>query len=186
MEDMNEWVKLPFNESFRWVEENNHTRNFNTNRKSYWKIVEESLRGLSHRVDSFRDLEKAIKKYNFHLRNSNFDVMHQLSDEYKNLIPSIIKLALDLPSKFERRKIPLLLQRQNHTIELSKNEISCLLANAFLCTYTKQMELFPSINFNKLFVSGYGYNNDSSNKLEKLKCILNYFKRFLKEKPEGE
>jgi hypothetical protein len=177
-------AKLPFDEYIKCVEVVNNRRKFKTNQKSYWELIEESLIALSDSVDSFKSLEKSIKCFNTHLRNSNFDLMHRLSNEDKKLMPRIIKLALQLPSNIPQ-SIPLLCQKENKTLFLKQSQISSLLANAFLCTYPKHMKLCPSINFNNLFKRS-GYKNDSSVKLEKLKCILNYFKRVLSEPPKGK
>jgi hypothetical protein len=177
-------AKLPFDEYIKCVEVVNNKRKFKTNQKSYWEVIEESLIGLSDSVDSFKSLEKCIKSFNIHLRNSNFDIMHRLSNEDKKLMPRIIKLALQLPSII-LQPIPLLCQKENKTLFLKQSQISCLLANAFLCTYPRPMKSYPSINFNNLFKRS-GYKNDSSVKLEKLKCIFNYFKRVLSEPPKGK
>ncbi len=179
-------AKLPFDEYIKCVQviNNKSKREFKTHQKSYWEVIEESLIALSDSLDSFKSLEKSIKSFNIHLRNSNFDIMHRLSNEDKKLMPLIIKLALQLPSIIPQ-SIPLLCQRENKTLFLKQSQISCLLANAFLCTYPRPMKLCPSINFNNLFERS-GYKNDSSVKLEKLKCILNYFKRVISEPPEGK
>jgi len=74
---------------------------------------------------------------------------------FNNLLPKIIKLALQLP-KLITKPIPLLKQTHNHSISLSQMQIACLLANAFLCTFPhrnvsnskSEYSEYPYINFN--------------------------------------
>lgn len=86
--------------------------------------------------------------------------MQCLSEEeteefFNNLLPKVVKLALQLPTLITR-PIPLLKQNHNHSISFSQLQIACLLANAFLCTFPHrndsnlQSEYFsyPLINFN--------------------------------------
>lgn len=75
---------------------------------------------------------------------------------FASLLPKIIQLALQLPTVVTGA-IPLLTRHSNATISLSQQQVSCLLANAFLCTFPRrnstspQTEFanYPLINFNK-------------------------------------
>lgn len=98
---------------------------------------------------------------------------------FEQTLPNIIRLALQLPEIIPSA-IPLLKQGQNKSISLSQQQIACLLANAFLCTFPGRSGLyqspkeylnFPSINFSTLFQT---FGNAS---LQKLRCIFNYFHR---------
>jgi len=74
---------------------------------------------------------------------------------FNNLLPKIIKLALQLPTLITN-PIPLLKQNNNHSISFSQIQIACLLANAFLCTFPHRNDMnwqseyssYPLINFN--------------------------------------
>lgn len=75
---------------------------------------------------------------------------------FKILLPKIVDLALSLPQLITNG-IPLLRKGLKHSISLSQVQISCLLANAFLCTFPhrgwkeKNSDHFtyPDINFNR-------------------------------------
>uniref|UniRef100_A0A1B6C9X7 poly(ADP-ribose) glycohydrolase n=1 Tax=Clastoptera arizonana TaxID=38151 RepID=A0A1B6C9X7_9HEMI len=107
---------------------------------------------------------------------------------FANVLPKIIKLALSLP-KLITGSIPLLHQKKTHSISLSQQQISCLLANAFLCTFPRrnsskrhsEFNSYPDINFNRLF-GGHKENNSIQ---EKLKCLINYFRRVCDKVPDG-
>jgi poly(ADP-ribose) glycohydrolase len=74
---------------------------------------------------------------------------------FNNLLPKIIKLALQLPT-LVTSPIPLLKQNHSHSISFSQMQIACLLANAFLCTFPhrnvsswqSEYSSYPQINFN--------------------------------------
>lgn len=67
---------------------------------------------------------------------------------------------------------------------MSQKQASCLLANAFFCTFprrnvegrTKKSEYgtYPRINFSRIFANG-------RVNVEKLKCILHYFERIVEK-----
>lgn len=81
--------------------------------------------------------------------------------------------------------VPLLKHGVSKSISLSQQQVACLLANAFLCTfprrnaYNRKSEYrnFPSINFNSL----YQMRNAGDQVLEKIKCICNYFQTVCKQ-----
>ncbi|CAG2182568.1 unnamed protein product, partial [Oppiella nova] len=131
----------------------------------------------------------------------SFDVLHDLlyakssADErnqfFDEILPQMIQLALRLPH-IVTQSVPLLRQRHNTTLFLSQHQIACLLANAFFCTFPKRSQTnveyknFPIANFLGLFTTfGSSKRNRSTTKIEKLKCIINYFRRVTKEMPKG-
>uniref|UniRef100_A0A665VVG3 poly(ADP-ribose) glycohydrolase n=1 Tax=Echeneis naucrates TaxID=173247 RepID=A0A665VVG3_ECHNA len=81
--------------------------------------------------------------------------------------------------------IPLLKSRVNHSLTLSQEQIACLLANAFFCTFPRRNSRkseygnYPEINFYRLF------EGSSQRKIEKLKTLLCYFRRVTQTKPKG-
>lgn len=98
-------------------------------------------------------------------------------------LPEIIRLALRLPELIPCA-IPLLKQNSNNSISLSQQQIGCLLANAFLCTFPRrntssprsEYSNFATINFNTMFQW-----RDSEQSLEKIKCICHYFRVICKK-----
>uniref|UniRef100_A0A8C6NPR5 poly(ADP-ribose) glycohydrolase n=1 Tax=Nothobranchius furzeri TaxID=105023 RepID=A0A8C6NPR5_NOTFU len=73
----------------------------------------------------------------------------------------------------------------NHSLTMSQEQIACLLANAFFCTFPRrnsrkfEYSNYPEINFYRLFEGA------STRKIEKLKTLLCYFRRVTQTKPEG-
>ncbi|OTF77012.1 hypothetical protein BLA29_003755, partial [Euroglyphus maynei] len=134
--------------------------------------------------------------YNPSLRSMHFDILtnyvtYQLDADdrqlfFDRLLPGIIRLALDLPRLINFNLANL---EQNTTISifLSQQQISSLLANAFLCAYSTDSSRKERrcINFSSLFASDGCKPNKKFCKLEKLKCLLNYLKRVVNETPVG-
>ncbi|XP_005739157.1 poly(ADP-ribose) glycohydrolase [Pundamilia nyererei] len=165
--------------------------------KSRWDVISKKLKSLaSKKTASVKDVEEAIIKYNPKYKDQwSFDALHTLDkitpyteNYYKTLFPKIAALALKLP-KFVNKAIPLLRKGQSAAITLSQVQISCLLANAFFCTFphrntsspNAEYSGYPSINFNSLF------GNWSRRKGEKLRAIMHYFKEVTDEstQPKG-
>ncbi|KAI4901043.1 hypothetical protein NFI96_034317 [Prochilodus magdalenae] len=134
--------------------------------QSRWKVTQKALNKLMRSKASVRDIEEAIKTYNQAYRVEwgfsclySFEKRVQPQDSiFSQVIPNIAKLALQLPDLIEH-PIPLLRQQHSHAITLSQEQISCLLANAFFCTFphrnvTKpgsEYSNFPTINFSRCF-----------------------------------
>lgn len=99
-------------------------------------------------------------------------------DFFKTILPNIIKLALQLP-EIIKCPIPLLKRGQNKSISITQQQISCILANAFLCTFREEQrsinKKYPTINFTNLFLMPRAYNH------EKIKCIINYFRKIFSQ-----
>ncbi|SPP78169.1 poly(ADP-ribose) glycohydrolase isoform X1 [Drosophila guanche] len=161
---------------------------------SRWEMIE---RALLQPIASSEQLQDAILSYNTTYKGKwNFRALHQLLEEeldesetkvfFEDLLPRIIRLALRLPD-IVQASLPLLKQHTNSTITLTQQQISCLLANAFLCTYPRRNTLkpkseystFPDINFNRL------YQSSGAAVLEKLKCIMHYFRRVCPTERDG-
>ncbi|TNN83752.1 Poly(ADP-ribose) glycohydrolase [Liparis tanakae] len=101
-----------------------------------------------------------------------------------SLLPDMVQLALRA-SELCTKPIPLLKRGMNHSITMSQEQVACLLANAFFCTFprrnTRRNEYgnYPDINFFRLF------EGSSSRKIEKLKTLMCYFKSVTEQKPTG-
>ena len=153
-----------------------------------WDLV---VKALSKPMLNSFDLEEAILSYNsrfsskwqfrgLHCYFTDYISIQESNDFFKTTLPKIVHLALNLP-KLVTHAIPLLRKQQGYSLTLSQQQIACLLANAFFCTYPRrntttpssEYSRFPSINFNTLF-SGTPCDNK---KMNKLRCIFNYFRR---------
>uniref|UniRef100_A0A1E1XC09 poly(ADP-ribose) glycohydrolase n=1 Tax=Amblyomma aureolatum TaxID=187763 RepID=A0A1E1XC09_9ACAR len=164
--------------------------------RSRWELIENSL--LGDIVDS-HSLVKAIRQYNGRASAEwNFKSLHKFLGQeldaresksfFQVLLPKMIALALRLPVLITQ-PVPLLKSSQDHMLSMSQLQAGCLLANAFFCTFPRRNTLksnseysnYPDINFNRLF-SG---PSDEARKMEKLKCIINYFRRITNDEPTG-
>ncbi|KAH8326794.1 hypothetical protein KR059_006693 [Drosophila kikkawai] len=178
-----EHVRLPCAPESKYPREN---EDGTTSIDSRWEMIE---RALLQPIESAVELQAAILSYNTTYRDQwNFRALHQLLDDeldesesrvfFEDLLPRIIRLALRLPDLVQA-PVPLLKQHHNSALTLSQQQIACLLANAFLCTFPRRNTLkrkseystFPDINFNRL------YQSTGPAVLEKLKCIMHYFRR---------
>ncbi|XP_068725085.1 poly(ADP-ribose) glycohydrolase-like isoform X1 [Montipora capricornis] len=162
-----------------------------------WELIEATLLGP---IASSLELQDAILKYNAHYsKRWNFEALHSYFNEvldvaarkefFNQTLPAMVTLALRLPSLCTQA-IPLLKRQQNHSLTLSQEQVACLLANAFFCTFPRrnsckhsEYSTFPDINFNRLFQGGKGGTN--SVKTEKLQAIFHYFRRVTKQMPTG-
>lgn len=162
-----------------------------------WELVQEAL---LRNILSSHQLESAILSYNSRYNERwNFTALHSLFNEilekeetdyfFKEILPIMAMLALQLPDLITG-PLPLLRKHKNHSISLTQVQIGAILANAFFCTFPRrnstkkgsEYAAYPDINFNRLFQSG---DVDSNSVQEKLKCILNYFRRICVRAPDG-
>ena len=155
---------------------------------SRWDVIKESLRKP---ITNSYDLEEAILTYNS--RKWNFFGLHsyfsdhcsedEASSFFGTVLPRIIDLALSLP-KLVTHALPLLKKQLDYSVSLSQQQLACLLANAFLCTFPRrnargastEYSNYPSINFNTLFY-GDSRRGVSSVAANKLTCLFHYFTR---------
>ncbi|XP_062138952.1 poly(ADP-ribose) glycohydrolase [Drosophila sulfurigaster albostrigata] len=154
--------------------------------ESRWAMIG---RALLRPINNSKQLQAAILSYNSTYKGQwGFGALHKLFDDeldesetrvfFEDLLPRIIRLALRLPELLQA-SIPLLKQQHSCALTLTQEQISCLLANAMLCTFPRRNTLkrkseystFPDINFNRL------YQSSGASVLEKLKCIFHYFRR---------
>ena len=132
-----------------------------------WGLI---LQSFEEPIYNSHQLENAIMNYNSrYLGKWKFDGLHAYFKErsieqrtyfFNEVLPRLIKLALQLP-QIVTHAIPLLKKQENYSITLSQQQVACLLANAFLCTFPRrnatgissEYSSYPSINFNTLFSS---------------------------------
>ncbi|KAJ8264358.1 hypothetical protein GJAV_G00148230 [Gymnothorax javanicus] len=161
--------------------------------QSRWELIERALRS---EFKSSHDVKDAIMRYNT-ARRWDFNALHSLCTKlsqvldppqtkhlFETVLPAMAQLALSAP-KLVTLPIPLLKQKMNHSITMSQEQIACLLANAFFCTYPRRNSRkseygnYPDINFCRLF------EGSSSRKVEKIRTLLCYFARVTDERPTG-
>lgn len=165
---------------------------------SRWTVISEELHKIARKksAESYA-VEEAILVYNPRYANGrnawDFQGLHaycrKRGQAVKSVLPAMAKLALRLP-ELVKAPIPLLRNGASGSVELSRLQVGCLLANAFFCTFprrnssgtrskNKKKEKFPNINFNRLYVDG------GSVPTAKLDCIFEYFRRITKVEIAG-
>ncbi|KAL1505737.1 hypothetical protein ABEB36_005231 [Hypothenemus hampei] len=180
-------VRMPFSENNLFSVNENNTDII----KERWKLITDTL---SVPITTSEEFECALNKYNSRL--PRFEALHhflneEMEDEeseifFKLILPKIISLALKLPDLLPNG-IPLLKKNQTRSLSLSQEQISCLLANAFLCTFPWKKTVastYPGINFISLF-SSFARPQRRKCISEKLKSICNYFRRVTSNVPTG-
>jgi len=185
-------VRMPFSKESKFVEIYDGNKK---NMKLRWDLIVKSLK--TDFTNSY-DLESAITSYNTRYEKIwNFKALHILIESQMDIpqknkflritLPKIIDLALKMPDLI-KCPIPLLKKGMNKTISMTQEQAASILANGFLCTFprrnnTKKRDSeysnYPDINFHKLF------NGEDQKVIEKLKCIINYFERVIKDMPNG-
>ncbi|XP_037319461.2 poly(ADP-ribose) glycohydrolase isoform X2 [Pungitius pungitius] len=160
--------------------------------KSRWELIKETL---NKTFSNQPELKEAILKYSASqakkwdftaLRLYCTKVLEPDAAEhlFDSLLPDIVQLALRA-SELCTKPIPLLKGGVNHSITMSQEQVACLLANAFFCTFPRRNSRrneygnYPDINFFRLF------EGSSSMKIEKLKTLMCYFRSFTEQKPTG-
>ncbi|CAK9815316.1 Poly(ADP-ribose) glycohydrolase [Anthophora quadrimaculata] len=192
-----DYVRMPHSKHSVYPIDENGSRRC----RNRWEIIQESL--LQNFV-STHQLESAILSYNHrYAQRWDFTALHHFFSEvvdeeetnifFEVLMPKLVQLALQLPV-LVTGPVPLLKRHTNGTISLSQLQIASLLANAFFCTFPRRNSTnpqseygrYPYINFNRLF-SAYkeGKWNKCESVMEKMKCILHYFRRVTCKAPEG-
>ncbi|XP_034752003.1 poly(ADP-ribose) glycohydrolase [Etheostoma cragini] len=152
---------------------------------SRWDVISKQLGALAKKTAvSVEDVKDAVFKYNPKYKGQwSFDalsifvkVIPKEENNFSKLFPKIAALALKLPDLVQKG-IPLLRSGHHASITLSQAQISCLLANAFFCTFphrntthhNAEYHNYPSINFTSLL------GQWSQRKKEKLRAIMYYF-----------
>ncbi|KAL7889947.1 hypothetical protein AOLI_G00022050 [Acnodon oligacanthus] len=160
--------------------------------QSRWELIRSAL---ENGCKSSLDIRDAILSYNTaHAKRWDFTALNVLCTDglehsevqylFDVILPEMVKLALSAP-KICTQPIPLLKQNMNQSLTMSQEQIACLLANAFFCTFPRrnsrksEYSNYPEINFYRLF------EGSSPRKIEKLKTLLCYFRRVTTSKPTG-
>ena len=168
--------------------------------RSRWQLIIEAL--TTSPIKSSQDLEEAIISYNLRYRGSSdwsFSSLHKLFGEefseeesnnfFQSTLPKMVELLVSSP-QILTSPLPLLTSGTSQSITMSQHQVSCLLVNAFFCTYPRrnstkagsEFSNYPNINFNTLY--GACHRRQEAH-LEKLKCLLCYFSRIINFPPSG-
>ncbi|KAM9456392.1 poly(ADP-ribose) glycohydrolase isoform 2-T2 [Clarias gariepinus] len=164
-------------------------------KESRWEAIIRALQKLMNGHASVGDVEGSIMAYNQGYRADwsfgslyNYAERSKQETEFSRVIAKMAALALKLPELIQQ-PIPLLKQNNSHAITMSQEQISCLLANAFFCTFPhrntnqpgSEYANFPTINFSSLFA------DPSPRKFQKLRALFHYFNTVTKAetKPDG-
>ncbi|XP_078480054.1 LOW QUALITY PROTEIN: poly(ADP-ribose) glycohydrolase-like [Lampetra planeri] len=151
--------------------------------QSRWGLINTALQGG---FKSCLDVRDAILRYNTaHAKKWDFTALNllcteclgscEVQDLFEVVLPTMVELALNA-RHLCTTPIPLLKARMNHSLTLSQEQIACLLANAFFCTFPRrnsrksEYSNYPEINFYRLF------EGSSTRKIEKLKTLFCYFR----------
>ncbi|XP_026131871.1 poly(ADP-ribose) glycohydrolase-like isoform X1 [Carassius auratus] len=156
--------------------------------QSRWDLIHKAL---SVPLRSSHDVKDAILKYNTgQAKRWDFSALHsyckasEAQQMFGELFPAMAQLALRAP-RLLTQPIPLLRTQCCRSLTLSQEQVSCLLANAFFCTFPRgnshrtEFSNYPDINFSRLF------EGSSRSKQEKLKTLLWYFRRITQQRPTG-
>ncbi|XP_068439889.1 poly(ADP-ribose) glycohydrolase-like isoform X2 [Clinocottus analis] len=183
-------VKMPCSSSNLFPVQDEVTEEFQN--QSRWELIKDNL---NITFSSPTELKDAIlnysasqaKKWDFTaLRLYCTKVLEPDAAEhlFGSLLPDMVQLALRA-SELCTKPIPLLKGGVNHSITMSQEQVACLLANAFFCTFPRRNSRrneycnYPHINFVRLF------EGSSSKKIEKLKTLMCYFKSVTEQTPTG-
>ncbi|XP_074520033.1 poly(ADP-ribose) glycohydrolase [Halichoeres trimaculatus] len=160
--------------------------------KSRWELIKEAL---SRKFTSPQSLKNAILRYSAsNAKKWDFTALslycskvldpEEAEHLFDSLLPDMVQLALRA-SELCTKPIPLLKAGTNHSITMSQEQVACLLANAFFCTFPRrnsrrsEYSNYPDINFVRLF------EGSSSRKIEKLKTLMCYFQSVTEQNPTG-
>lgn len=183
-------VKMPFSSSNLFPVKDQETQE--RQNKSRWELIKKAL---SKKFTSPCELKNAILKYSAsQAKKWDFTALELYCTKvlecdaaehlFGSLLPDMVQLALR-GSELCTKPIPLLKKGMNHSITMSQEQVACLLANAFFCTFPQRSSRktpyhnYPDINFFRLF------EGLSSKKIEKLKTLMCYFKSVTEQKPTG-
>ncbi|TMS22027.1 Poly(ADP-ribose) glycohydrolase [Larimichthys crocea] len=151
-------VKMPCSSWNLFPVEDEETRE--RQNKSRWQLITETL---NKEFTNQSELKNAILKYNAsNAKKWDFTALNLYCTKvlepdsaehlFDSLLPDMVQLALRA-SELCTKPIPLLKSGMNHSITMSQEQVACLLANAFFCTFPRRNSRkteyynYPDINF---------------------------------------
>ncbi|KAM6897284.1 poly(ADP-ribose) glycohydrolase [Xenentodon cancila] len=183
-------VKMPCSRRNLFPVEDEETQELQN--KSRWELIKETL---NQKFTSALELKATVLKYSAsNAKKWDFTALHLYCTKvlepdaaehlFDSVLPDMVQLAMRA-SELSTKPIPLLKRGMNHSITMSQEQVACLLANAFFCTFPRRNSRkaeycnYPDINFFRLF------EGSSSRKIEKLKTLICYFRSVTEQKPTG-
>ncbi|MED6232328.1 hypothetical protein ATANTOWER_027792 [Ataeniobius toweri] len=129
-------------------------------KKSRWDLIKETL---SHKFTNVSEWKATVLKYSAsHAKKWDFTALDLYCNKvlepdaeehlFDCLLPDMVRLALRA-SELCTKPIPLLKRGMDHSITMSQEQVACLLANAFFCTFPRRNSRkteycnYPDINF---------------------------------------
>ncbi|CAF0733884.1 unnamed protein product [Adineta steineri] len=150
--------------------------NTTKDKKPVWSLICKSLIELKNMCDTDTATVENLTIYSIDERR------HFMSTVLSNICSLALNVGLVCP-----QPPPLLRTGSNRSVTMSQKQAASLLACSFFClfpnrSYSKRrnkFSSFPHANFISLYKTGHPKN------IEKLKCILHYFRRITEEMPNG-
>ncbi|CAF0977998.1 unnamed protein product [Adineta ricciae] len=167
-----------------------------------WSIIQDALRKLQRMAETYmasvEDIKETIEECAGRTYQLNC-LERLLNEEYSSderahflstVLSNICSLAMNV-HKICSKPPPLLRIGSNRTVTMSQRQCASLMACAFFCLFPRRFnqkvgseyENYQNPNFNTLFQGG--RTGGPSWKLEKLKCVFNYFRRITDKMPNG-
>ncbi|CAF4114273.1 unnamed protein product [Rotaria socialis] len=158
-----------------------------------WPIIQKALAQLKQKCDektvTVHDIKTTIQEsngMNFEIRCLKQLINQVFSAEERaiflyTILSKMISLALNVGTICGQPP-RLLRQESNRSVTMSQRQASSLLACGFFCLFPEphnRHSTYQSLNFTHLLKSGAPW------KIEKLKCILHYFRRISEDMPKG-
>ncbi|MEQ2293453.1 hypothetical protein AMECASPLE_033628 [Ameca splendens] len=129
-------------------------------KKSRWDLIKKTL---SQKFTNVSEWKEAVLKYSAsHAKKWDFTALDLYCNKvlepdaeehlFDCLLPDMVRLALRA-SELCTKPIPLLKRGMDHSITMSQEQVACLLANAFFCTFPRRNSRkteycnYPDINF---------------------------------------
>lgn len=104
--------------------------------------------------------------------------------EFFELMPFISSLASQL-DKLVPHSIPMLRKGSALSISFFQKQVSCLLANALLCTYPCQSGVVRGVSYGTINLNSFFSRTPCSTLESKLNCLIRYFKAVRDGIPDG-
>lgn len=163
------------------------TNNINDAGKYNWELIWKAFSTPTNSIDDF--LQK-IRTYNKNVHNLNglqaYLNTHDNPEHFiSDTIPAIAKIALLMNVLFGE-PLCFLLESENKSVSVTKYQVACLVANAFICTFPNRDKnvtignlSLGNFNLTNLFA----LNSDSSSL--KIQCIVAYLEHIIDQVPDG-
>jgi hypothetical protein len=114
--------------------------------------IEHSLQQNS--IDSFRDLIKSIGNISDELKSFDYILERYKEADLVALFNSIKPFSLKLPELFSSNTIPRLARNKCSRIELTREQILCVLSHMCLCSVENTIKNMNWVNFEKWLIDG--------------------------------